>query len=114
MPSKPTKSGGLNTGTALSDLPETLATRALGFVINNPGRLRKFLSFARLSRADVKRPRMNRENLAAVLDYLIADETTLLKFVRAVDLLPEAVYDARCFFGHRSSEFLPGSALTRR
>jgi hypothetical protein len=80
--------------------PEAVAIRALGFMANRRREMDEFLAKTGLSRADLKRRPAEPEHLAAVLDFLIAHESMLLDFSRAVDLPPEAAYEARRLFGH--------------
>lgn len=77
---------------------EAVAVRALGFVTNDQRELKRFLARTGLSPADLRQRPLPRNHLAAILDFLIADESALLKFARAVDLPPEAAYEARRLF----------------
>jgi hypothetical protein len=82
------------------DHGEAVAFRALGFVANDQGELKRFLARSGLSPADLSQRPLPRGHLAAILDFLIDNESALLKFARAVDLPPEAAYEARRQF-HR-------------
>jgi hypothetical protein len=80
---------------AYTDYPEALALRALGFFGN--GRrveLDRYLESSGL-RGEVRTPPVRREVLSAVLDFLVANEAALILFAHAVDLPPEAAYEAR-------------------
>ncbi len=79
--------------------PDTVAIRALGFLANNRDDLQRFLEWAGLSHADLRRHPLEPGHLAAVLDFLVMNETTLLDFSRKTDLPPEAAYEARRVFG---------------
>jgi len=79
---------------------EAVAFRALGFVANDQSELKRFLTRSGLSPADLSQRPLPRGHLAAILDFLIDNESALLKFARAVDLPPEAAYEARRHFHH--------------
>lgn len=83
---------------AVLDRPQAVAIRALGFLASDRSELERFLAASGLTHRDLERHPVSPEHLAAILDFLIADETALLKFARAVDLPPEAVYEARRAF----------------
>src|SRR5215469_11443469 len=82
------------------DNPEAVAIRALGFIASRHNELDRFLSGTGLSSAELTRRPANPRYLTAILDFLIRDETTLQEFARAVDLPPEAAYEARRLVGH--------------
>lgn len=93
---------------AIFDSPETLAIRALGFVASRHGALDRFLLRTGLSSAELKQRPANPRHLTAILDFLITDEIALQEFARAVNLPPEAAYEARRLVGHpatRDAEF---------
>ena len=77
------------------DTPESVAIRALGFVASRRGELDRFLSRTGLSPADLKCRPAKPHHLTAILDFLITDENALQEFSRAVNLPPEAAYEAR-------------------
>jgi len=85
---------------AILDNPEAVAIRALGFIASRHNELGRFLSGTGLSSAELQRRPANPRYLTAILDFLIKDETTLQEFSRAVDLPPEAAYEARRLVGH--------------
>jgi hypothetical protein len=75
--------------------PEAVALRALGFFGN--GRrveLDRYLEREGLG-GEVRTPPVRREVLSAVLDFLVTNEAALILFAHAVDLPPEAAYEAR-------------------
>ena len=84
--------------TVVADHPEALALRAFGFVQSRRRERERFLAGTGLSEADLGRRPVHREHLAAILDFLIADEAALLDFARTIDLPPEAAYEARRLF----------------
>jgi hypothetical protein len=80
------------------DGPEALALRATGFVMSQRLALDSFVTNAGLSAAELDRRPIEPRHLAAVLDFLIADEAMLLEFARRVGVPPEAAYEARRMF----------------
>lgn len=86
-----------------SEQPETVALRALGFVASDQSELQRFLTRSGLTAGDLERQPIDRRHLSAVLDFLLADETMLTRFTRAVDLPAEAAYEARRLFNHRTA-----------
>jgi len=86
MPSSPS---------AYSDHPENLALRALGFFgTGRRAELDRYLESSGLD-GEVRTPPVRREVLSAVLDFLVANEAALILFAHAIDLPPEAAYEAR-------------------
>jgi|GEM_PF-4110016 hypothetical protein len=75
--------------------PQTVAVRALGFLAGNRPEFDRFLSGSGLSQDDLDRHPIPGEHLAAILDFLIMNEPTLLRFSRAVEVPPEVAYEAR-------------------
>jgi hypothetical protein len=72
-----------------------VAVRALGFVADDRSECDRFLAGAGMSRADLQRRPVATTHLAAVLDFLITNETALQRFVRKADISMEAAYEAR-------------------
>ena len=72
-----------------------LAVRALGFVADDRSECERFLAGAGISRAELQQRPVATTHLAAVLDFLITNETALQKFVRKLDISMEAAYEAR-------------------
>jgi hypothetical protein len=62
------------------DHGEAVAFRALGFVANDQLELKRFLARSGLSSADLSQRPLPRGHLAAILDFLIDNESALLKF----------------------------------
>jgi hypothetical protein len=81
--------------TLTRDQSEALAMRALGFLASNQREFDRFLAQVGILPAEPTRQPVTLELLVAALDFVIASEAALLEFVRAVDLPPEVVYDAR-------------------
>ena len=78
------------------DHPETVALRALGFS-HHRAELDCFLAQAGMD-GEIRRPPVRREVLAKVFDFLLGNEAALIQFSHAVDLPPEAAYEARRLF----------------
>ena len=74
---------------------EILALRALGFVADDSDRLGRFIGVTGVPAGDLNRRAGDARFLGAVLDFLLADEPTLLAFAARVGIRPEAPYDAR-------------------
>ena len=77
-----------------TDSPESLALRALGFFGDGRVELDRYLEREGLG-GEIRNPPVRREVLSAVLDFLVANEAALILFAHAVDLPPEAAYEAR-------------------
>lgn len=77
------------------DEAEALAIDALGFLAGEENRLAAFLLTTGLAPADLRRQAGSVEFLAAVLDFLAADESLLLVFASAQHIAPETVLLAR-------------------
>ncbi len=75
------------------DYPEAVALRALGY-FHHRSELDSFLEKAGMD-GEVRQPPVRREVLAKVLDFLVENEAALIQFSHAVDLPPEAAYEAR-------------------
>jgi hypothetical protein len=86
---------------ATFDYSLTVALRALAFVKNDQPILRRFLSNSRLSHIVMERRPLQPQDLAVLLDFLIADEPALQAFSRRADLPPEVAYEARRILAHR-------------
>src|SRR5690606_526308 len=74
---------------------EILALRALGFVADDSDRLGRFIGATGTSVGDLTRRAGDARFLGTVLDFLLADEPTLMAFTARVGVRPEAPYDAR-------------------
>ena len=98
--------------TEMSEQPEAVALRALGFVASDNTELQRFLSRSGLSAADLQQQPVDRRHLSAVLDFLLADETALSRFTRAADLPAEAAYEARRLFNNRTAARRTANART--
>jgi hypothetical protein len=87
-----------DTWTTIADHPEAVAIRAIGFLKSRRSERTRFLAGTGLTETDLGRRPVQPEHLAAIFDYLIANEAALLDFARATDLPPEAAYEARRLF----------------
>jgi len=75
---------------AQRDAAEELATLAAGYIASDDELLSQFLGVTGFE-GDVKGSAAMSNFLAAVLDYMMADEPLLLAFARAQGLQPEAI-----------------------
>jgi hypothetical protein len=86
-----------------SEAAEVLALEALGWLAGQDGMLEMFLGASGASRDELAARAGDPELLAAVLDFLLMDDATVLGFAAASGRTPEAVARARAA--------LPGGAL---
>ena len=85
------------------DSAETIATAALGFLANDVQRLRRFLALTGLGPAELRAEAQSARILAAVLDYLLHDESLLLAFAANNGLEPELVRPAQLLLAQHAS-----------
>jgi hypothetical protein len=74
---------------------ETIALRALGFLAGEPKQLQRFLSLTGLEPGDLSEAAETAPVQAAVLDYLLQDESLLMVFSSHAGLRPDALPAAR-------------------
>jgi hypothetical protein len=74
---------------------DQLAVSALGFLAAEPNRLSRFLDLCGLGPHNLRASAADPRFLAAVLDYLLADEPLLIAFAADQGLEPERVVAAR-------------------
>lgn len=74
---------------------ETLALKAMAFIAADERRLSAFMALTGTGLNDLRDRADNPEVLAAVLDYLLSDEPTLLEFCEQEGLEPMAPGRAR-------------------
>lgn len=77
------------------DDAEAIALRALAFLAEEPKRLGRFLALSGYQPAELAEAATTGAVQAAVLDYLLGDESLLLVFASSAGLRPEAVPSAR-------------------
>ncbi len=76
------------------DAAETIAIAALAFLAQEPSRLGQFLANTGMGPDALKASARTPETLAAVLNFLMQDESLLLTFTSEVHLAPEAIAPA--------------------
>ena len=74
---------------------ETLALKALTFLASEPDRLLRFLNLSGLELDDLRTRAGDPELLAAVVDFLLGEESLLERFADDEGLDPEDVHAAR-------------------
>lgn len=74
---------------------ETLALRALGFLVAEPERLEPFLATTGLGPATLRAAASEPGFLGAVLDHICGSDSLLLEFAENLGLSPENVAQAR-------------------
>lgn len=75
--------------------PEAVAIRALGHIASDPGRLARFLEQTGIGPETLRDAARQPAFLAQVLDFLCADDATLMAFATNEGLRPETVALAR-------------------
>ena len=73
---------------------EEIAVSALNFLAENPEHLDRFLAITGLGPNNLRESARRPGFYAAVLDYFMADERSLLAFAQSAGLPPEAVAQA--------------------
>ncbi len=77
------------------DDARTVALQALAFIAGDDDLMVRFVGLTGCDAADLRRQISDDGFLGGVLDFLLGDEPTLLAFVAAADLAPEAPMAAR-------------------
>lgn len=75
--------------------PETLAIAALGWLASDPERLGRFLALTGVDPAEIRRIAGEPGFLAAVLDHLLVDESSLQAFAADQGFNPASIAAAR-------------------
>jgi hypothetical protein len=75
--------------------PETLALRALAFIVGDDDRLQRFLGLTGIAPDALRGMAQDPAGLGAILDYLLGWEPLLLEFAAAEQLPPESIAAAR-------------------
>jgi len=86
------------------DAAETLALKGLAHVVSDEAARARFLDLSGLSPADLRTRAGEPELLAAVVDFLLADDSRLAAFCEAEGLTPVKVHAIR--------RALPGASET--
>ncbi len=73
------------------ELAETLALRALTFILSEPSYLQRFLAETGLTPDDLRAAAQSPELLGAVLQYLLGNEAMLLAFAANEGVPPEDI-----------------------
>ena len=77
------------------EFAETVALRALGWIASDAARFSALLDASGLDAAGLRARATDAEVLAAVLDFLLSDETAVLAFAAESGVAPEATLRAR-------------------
>jgi hypothetical protein len=86
------------------DDAETLALQALGFLAEDPRRLTRFLALTGMEPDGLMAAAETTPVQAAMLDYLLGDESLLLVFAANAGVAPETVASARALLDRRPGE----------
>ena len=78
----------------VTDQSESLGIRALGFLLSQPAEFALFLAHTGLNRGDFGCVPYREGQLSAALEFLMANEAILLRFVRRTGRPPETIYEA--------------------
>jgi len=71
---------------------ETMALNALGFLADSPDKLERLMAQSGVDLATVRERAGERDFLAAVLDFLMANEDLLVDFCHTTGTAPKAVH----------------------
>jgi hypothetical protein len=82
-------------GSMTPTLAETIALKGLAFLANSPEELGRFASLTGADGTQLRDGAADPEFLAAVLDYLLTDDSRLTNFCASESLEPRAVHSAR-------------------
>lgn len=74
---------------------ETLALKALTFLVQSPQEVERFLALSGIAPADLRARAADPEILAAVLDFLLADDARVTGFCEAEGVEPRLLHLAR-------------------
>jgi hypothetical protein len=79
---------------------EAVALRALGFVRGDRSVREQFSARSTMQLSELNHQPIGADCLVAVLDFLIGNETALLKFADTIELPPVEIYEARRMVAH--------------
>ncbi len=85
----------------VNDFAHTLALQAVSYIAQQESLLNQFLTAVGSTLPALKKSLGQEETLAAVLDWLLQNETTLIEFCQDLDVAPDMIWRAR--------RMLPGS-----
>ena len=74
---------------------EILALKALTFLAQSPDDLERFVALSGIAPTDLRARADDPEILAAILDYLLADDQRITGFCESLGLAPKDVHAAR-------------------
>ena len=74
---------------------ETLALKALAFLAHSPEEIDRFVALSGVAPADLRARADEPEILAAVLDFLLADDTRVTGFCEEAGIDPRELHAAR-------------------
>lgn len=77
------------------EVAQTLALHAIGFIVQQEAMLGRFLGQTGLSLEDLKAALEKPETLAAVLDWLLQEDKSLLTFCEEFEVTPDLVWRVR-------------------
>lgn len=89
------------------DSAETIALAGLAFLADDVQRLGRFLALTGLGPAELKAEAHSARILAAVLEYLLQDESLLLAFAANNGLAPRLIRPAQQLLARQASEVGP-------
>ena len=74
---------------------ETLALKALAFLAHSPEEIDRFVTLSGVAPADLRERAEEPEILAAVLDFLLTDDTRVTAFCEEAGIDPRELHAAR-------------------
>ena len=74
---------------------ETLALKALAYLAHSPDDLERFVALSGVTLTDLKDRAEDPENLAAVLDFILATDELVTGFCETVEIDPRDLHAAR-------------------
>nr|WP_321525328.1 DUF3572 domain-containing protein [uncultured Cohaesibacter sp.] len=74
---------------------ETIGIKALGFLSNDPDLLGRFLALSGLDPSSLREIASEPSFLAAILDFLLSDDSLVLAFASNMTIAPEDVITAK-------------------
>jgi Protein of unknown function (DUF3572) len=86
---------------------ETLSLQALGHILGDGETMERFLSLTGLDAEGLKASLPSPPFLAAVLDYILADEPLLLAFAEAQGINPHDIMKAQTLLAGRPALYEP-------